>query len=109
MNYPPINIVARGNLTLRQLEDAVDAGLWEPQTIIIVVIFGLVCFLHLTAFLYTVCLQSYVNAGAQTFARPVLHVKRDGGSKKWFHFISQWLNDNCYPPQREKAPIMIDM
>lgn len=109
MNYSPINIVARGNLTLRELEDAVDAGLWEPQTIIIVVIFGLVCFLHLTAFLYTVCLQSYVHAGAQTFVRPVPRVKINGEGKKCFHFISQWLNDNCHPPQREKAPIMIDM
>nr|DBA30129.1 TPA: hypothetical protein GDO54_006147 [Pyxicephalus adspersus] len=109
MNFPPIENGPKGNLTLRQLEDAVDSGLWEPQTVIIVVIFGLVCFLHLTAFLYTVCLQSYIHAGTQTFARPVLQVKKDGGGKKCFHLLSQWLNDNCHTPQKEKTLIIIDM
>ncbi|KAG8574301.1 hypothetical protein GDO81_009137 [Engystomops pustulosus] len=96
-----------GNATLLQMEGAVDPDLWEPHTTIVVVIFGLVCVLHLTAFLYTVCLQSYVSAGANTFSRQVHDGRQD--KNVFYGLVSPLLIGHNDPQQKERTPIMIDM
>lgn len=107
MNLPPVNHETRENVTLLKT-DAVDSDLWEPQTVIIVVIFGLVCVLHLMAFLYTVCLQGY-NAGAHTFLHPIHYRRQDKERHMFYGFVSPLFIDNKDAQQKERTPIMIDI
>ncbi|KAM4036556.1 uncharacterized protein ACNLHF_015497 [Anomaloglossus baeobatrachus] len=109
MNFLQVNHVTRKNVTLVQMEDAADSELWEPQTIIVVVIFGLVCVLHLTAFLYTVCLQSYVNVGHQNFSHPFHYRRQDKERNVFYGFISPIFIDHKDSQQKERIPIMIDV
>ncbi|XP_077118401.1 uncharacterized protein LOC143774565 [Ranitomeya variabilis] len=109
MNFLLMNHVTRKNVTLLQTDNTEDSELWEPHTVIVVVIFGLVCVLHLTAFLYTVCLQSYVNVGAQAFSHPFHYRRQDKEKNVFYGLISPIFMDNEDSQKKERTPIMVDI
>ncbi|KAE8619502.1 hypothetical protein XENTR_v10009816 [Xenopus tropicalis] len=68
MSFSAAHHLTKKNMTYAPAEVAIEPRPWEPQTVLIVAIFGMVCLLHLMAFLYSLRFQHHGNNDPKAFA-----------------------------------------
>ncbi|OCT86444.1 hypothetical protein XELAEV_18020127mg [Xenopus laevis] len=68
MSFSATHYLTKKNMTYAPVEVSVNPRPWELQTVLIVGIFGMVCLLHLMAFLFSLHFQHQSNGDPKSFA-----------------------------------------